>query len=217
MHAPMNARPPHFDEDRPMTLNARSPLRAQKIARAGIALLPFALAGCAVLFPPHRGTDGHGGAAAAPPAASTPDLSPAANASATRAPLPSGERRGKESATLYTRLGGGPGITAFTDDVLGRVTNDPVLIPFFKGLTDADLTRIRQHFIELLCSATGGGCTYTGKDMKTVHKDMEINNDTWNAFTGHLNETVTRFHIRDRERNELVVIVQSLKKDIVNR
>ena len=172
-----------------------------------------------MLFPPRDGMGGHTSGASAPPsaAARTPDLSPAANASATTAPLPSGERRGKEPATLYVRLGGGPGITAFTDDVLGRVTNDPVLIPFFKGLTDADLARIRQHFIELLCSATGGGCTYTGKDMKTVHKDMEINNDTWNAFTGHFNETVTRFHIHDRERNELVVIVQSLKKDIVNR
>jgi hemoglobin len=200
-----------------MTLYARTQHRAQKSARIGIALLPLVLAGCAVLFPPRDGMGGHGGNTPAPTASSGPDLTAAASASATRAPLPGGERRGKETASLYSRLGGGAGITAFTDDVLGRVTNDPVLIPFFKGLTDADLTRIRQHFIELLCSATGGGCTYTGKDMKTVHKDMEINNDTWNAFTGHLNETVTRFHIRDRERNELVVIVQSLKKDIVNR
>jgi hemoglobin len=204
-----------IDEDRPMTINARTLHRAQP--RIGIALLPLVLAGCAVLFPPRDGMGGHSSPASAPASAPTKDLSAAANASATTAPLPSGARRGKEPATLYTRLGGGPGITAFTDDVLGRVTNDPVLIPFFKGLTDADLTRIRQHFIELLCSATGGGCTYTGKDMKTTHKDMEIDNDKWNAFTGHLNETVTRFHIPDRERNELVVIVQSLKKDIVNK
>jgi hemoglobin len=127
------------------------------------------------------------------------------------------ERGGKAPATLYTRLGGQAGIVAFSDDFLGRVTNDPVIVPFFKGLTDADLARIRQHFIELLCSATGGGCVYTGKDMKTVHKDMEINNDIWNVFTGHLNETVARFRLADRERNELVVIIASLKKDIVNK
>jgi truncated hemoglobin YjbI len=79
-----------------------------------------------------------------------------------------------------------------------------VIIPFFKGLSTADLQRIRQHVIELLCSATGGGCTYSGKNMKSVHARMEITNDTWNAFTGQLNETVTRFKIADRERNELV-------------
>jgi hemoglobin len=115
------------------------------------------------------------------------------------------------------RLGGDAGVNAFTDDFLGRVTNDPAIIPFFKGLTQADLTRIRQHVFELLCSATGGPCTYSGKDMKTTHKDMEINNDSWNAFTGHLNETVTRFKIQERERNELVAIIASLKKDIVNK
>jgi hemoglobin len=123
----------------------------------------------------------------------------------------------KPGASLYTRLGGPDGLAAFTDDFLGRATNDPVVIPFFKGLTDADLARIRQHVIELLCSATGGGCAYSGKDMKSVHAQMDITNDVWNAFTGHLNETVARFRIADRERNELVVIVASLRKDIVNK
>jgi len=46
---------------------------------------------------------------------------------------------------------------------------------------------------------------------------VEISPDVWNAFTGHLNETVARFRIADRERNELVAIVQSLRPEIVNR
>jgi len=46
---------------------------------------------------------------------------------------------------------------------------------------------------------------------------LEISPDVWNAFTGHLNETVARFRIADRERNELVAIVQSLRPEIVNR
>ncbi len=168
-----------------MTLYAR--LIRRSLARVVVALLPIALAGCAVLFPPQPGM---GGAAA-------------------------GSK--KTPPTLYARLGGDAGLNAFTDDFLGRVTNDPVIIPFFRGLTQADLTRIRQHVFELLCSATGGPCTYTGKDMKTTHKEMEIDNDKWNAFTGHLNESVSRFRIPDRERNELVVIIASLKGDIVNR
>ncbi len=53
--------------------------------------------------------------------------------------------------------------------------------------------------------------------MQTTHKEMAIDNDKWNAFTGYLNESVSRFRIQDRERNELVVIIASLKGDIVNR
>jgi hemoglobin len=123
----------------------------------------------------------------------------------------------KAPPTLYKRLGGAPGIAAFTDDFLDRTMTDPVLVPFFKGLTDDDDKRIHQHLRELLCAVTGGGCTYTGKDMKTAHAQMEISNDVWNQFTGHFNETVARFHIADPERNELVNIVASVKKDIVNK
>lgn len=125
--------------------------------------------------------------------------------------------QGKPAPTLYARLGGQAGIAAFTDDFLSRTMSDPALIPFFKGLTEADDKRIHQHLNELLCLATGGGCSYSGKDMKTTHGQMEISNDVWNQFTGHFNETVARFRIADRERNELVNIVASLKKDIVNR
>jgi hemoglobin len=192
-----------------MMLNVRVIRRTP--VRASVLLLPLILAGCEVLFPARSGM---GGAAPAPVAGASSSTAagdtPAMAAEKTA-------RRAKPSAPLFERLGGMDGITAFSDDFLGRVTNDPVIIPFFKGLTDADLKRIRQHVIELLCSATGGPCTYSGKDMKTVHKDMEINNDSWNAFTGHLNESVARFRIGDRERNELVVIIASLKKDIVNR
>jgi hemoglobin len=184
------------DEDRPMTLDARWIRRAH--ARAAAAVLPLILAGCSFLFPPRPGMDG----------------SPAPSASVTVFARASSSKPG---ASLYSRLGGSDGITAFTDDFLGRATNDPVIIPFFKGLSTADLQRIRQHVIELLCSATGGGCVYSGKEMKAVHAQMEITNATWNVFTGHLNETVTRFQIADRERNELVVIIASLKKDVVNR
>ena len=123
----------------------------------------------------------------------------------------------KPAKSLYQRLGGEAGIAAFTDDFISRTMADPALVPFFKGLTNADDKRIHQHLRELLCYATGGGCTYSGKDMKTTHAQLEISNDIWNQFTGHFNEMVARFRIQDLERNELVALVASLKKDIVNR
>jgi len=118
--------------------------------------------------------------------------------------------------SLYQRLGGYDAIAAVTDDFLGRALPDPRIAPFFKGLEPKDLQRVRQHLVDQLCNATGGPCYYPGKDMKTAHQELEITNDVWNQFTGHLNETMTRFKIADRERNELVVIVGSLKSSIVN-
>ncbi len=190
-----------------MMFNARSIERARAaVPLAGAALLLISLAGCAKLFPPKLR-----------PASGATSTAPAPEATAPAAPATAAAPAAKSSATLYHRLGGFDGIAAFTDDFLGRATNDPAIVPFFKGLTTADLQRIRQHVADLLCAATGGPCFYPGRDMKTVHAQMEITNDTWNAFTGHLNETIARFKIGDRERNELVAIVASLKADIVNK
>lgn len=175
-------------------------------SRGAIAVLSMALGACGGLRPMHATAP----AAAAPSPVATP--APAAGAPATAGPLAA-----REGPSLYHRLGGYDAIAAFTDDFLGRATNDPVIVPFFKGLTIAELQRIRQHLVDQLCSATGGPCFYPGRDMKTAHAEFEITPAVWNAFTGHLNETVARFKIGDRERNELVAIIESLRPEIVNR
>ena len=171
-----------------------------------IALLSITLSGCSGLKPMRL--------APAPAVAQVPvdAAAPAPGAPTTVAPLAA-----REGPSLYRRLGGYDGIAAFTDDFLGRATNDPVIVPFFKGLTTDDLQRIRQHLVEQICSAAGGPCFYTGKDMKAAHAEMEITPAVWNAFTGHLNETIAHFKIGDRERNELVAFINSVRPDIVNK
>ena len=121
------------------------------------------------------------------------------------------------TASLYTRLGGFEALAAVTDDILAREVKDPVIAPFFKGLEARDVQRIRQHLLDQLCAASGGPCFYPGRDMKAVHGEMEITEAAWNAFTGHIGETLAAFKVGEREQNELVVIVASLKKDIVNK
>jgi hemoglobin len=189
-----------------MRLYVTSRRRVHAVSVAAIAtILAIASSSCATLLPdPARG-----GAAA--PSAPTKAPAPAAAApGAVASPV-------VESNSLYRRLGGYDALAAFTDDFLGRATNDPAIVPFFKGLTAADLRRIRQHVLDQLCAATGGPCFYPGRDMKAAHAELEITNDVWNAFTGHLNETVSRFKIGERERNELVGIVSSLRAEIVNK
>jgi hemoglobin len=125
-------------------------------------------------------------------------------------------RQAAPEPSLYARLGGYEAIAAVVDDILAREVRDSVIAPFFKGLEEADVKRIRQHLVDQLCAVTGGPCFYPGKDMRTAHAEMEITEDVWNAFTGHIGESLAAFKVGERERNELVVIVGSLKKDIVH-
>jgi hemoglobin len=125
--------------------------------------------------------------------------------------------RASSTPSLYARLGGYDAIAAVVDDLLAREVKDPIVAPFFKGLEIKDVQRIRQHLVDQVCAAAGGPCFYPGRDMKTVHAEMEITEDVWNAFTGHIGETLRAFKVGERERNELVVIVNSMKKDIVRQ
>jgi len=83
--------------------------------------------------------------------------------------------------SLYHRLGGYDALAAVTDDFIGRLGTDPQLKRFFTGLSVDSQKKLRQHVVDFLCSATGGPCLYTGRDMKTAHTGLGITEDDWSA------------------------------------
>lgn len=119
--------------------------------------------------------------------------------------------------TLYTRLGGYDAIAAVTDDFIGRLATDKSLSRFFVGHSQDSLGKIRQHVIDQICAATGGPCAYTGRDMKTSHKGLGITEAEWNASVVHLTATLDKFKVPAKEKSELLGIVSTLKKDIVEK
>lgn len=119
--------------------------------------------------------------------------------------------------SLYQRLGGYDAIAAVTDDFIGRMAADKMLSRFFVGHSEDSLKRIRQHVIDQLCMASGGPCTYTGRDMKTSHKGMGISEAEWNAAAAHLVATLDKFKVPEKEKSEVLAAVSSFKKDIVEK
>ena len=128
----------------------------------------------------------------------------------------SGIAWGEEApASLYKRLGGYDAIAAVTDDFISRMANDPQLGKFFAGHSKDSLNRIRQLVVDQLCAATGGPCVYIGRDVKTTHTGLGITDADWDAAVKHLVATVDKFKVPAKEKEELLAIVSSLKKDIV--
>src|SRR5207244_2127772 len=73
--------------------------------------------------------------------------------------------------TLYERLGGKGAITAVVEDFVGRVAADKRINGKFAL---ANIPRLKMLLVEQICAASGGPCTYTGRDMKTAHAGMGI-------------------------------------------
>jgi len=64
---------------------------------------------------------------------------------------------------------------------------------------------------------TGGPCNYTGRDMKTTHKGLGITESDWNVMASLFVETLTKFNVPKKEQDELLAIVATTKKDIVEK
>lgn len=117
--------------------------------------------------------------------------------------------------TLYERLGGYDAISAVASNLLLRLQADPQLARFWQHRGEDGLRREKQLLIDFLCASAGGPLYYTGRDMKTSHKGMQISESDWSAFLGHLTATLDAFHVPQAERDEVVAFVQSTKPDIV--
>ena len=123
----------------------------------------------------------------------------------------------QEKKTLYARLGGYDAIAAVVDDFVGRLVADKRLNKFFVGHSEDSLHKIRQHVVDQICNAAGGPCLYTGRDMRTSHHGLGITNEDWDASVKHLVATLDKFKVPKAEQDELLAVVGTLKKDIVDK
>jgi hemoglobin len=115
---------------------------------------------------------------------------------------------------LYERLGGKDAITAVVDDFVGRVAADTRINSFF---ATADIPGLKRNLVNQICAASGGPCTYTGRDMKTVHRGMGVTNAHFDALVGDLVATLNKFKVPEQEKNELLAVLGPMRKDIVER
>jgi hemoglobin len=123
----------------------------------------------------------------------------------------------QETKSLYTRLGGYDAIAAVVDDFVGRLVADKGLNKFFVGHSEDSLKKIRMHVINQICEATRGPCNYTGRDMRASHHGLGITSADWDASVKHLVATLDKFKVPKAEQDELLAVVGTLKKDIVDK
>jgi hemoglobin len=66
------------------------------------------------------------------------------------------------------------------------------------------MRREKQLLIDHLCASAGGPLLYVGRDMKTSHKGMNIDEGDWRAFIGHVEATLGSFKVPAAEHAEVL-------------
>jgi hemoglobin len=126
--------------------------------------------------------------------------------------MESGSGKMMADKSLYDRLGGKPAITAVVDDFVGRVAADSRINGKF---ANANIPRLKTMLVDQICQASGGPCTYSGRDMKAAHAGMGVTGEEFDALVGDLVATLNKFKVGEREKNDLLGALGPMKKDIV--
>lgn len=119
--------------------------------------------------------------------------------------------------SLYKRLGGFDAIAAVVDDFIPRLATDKQLGRFFVGASADSQKRIRQLVVDQICMLAGGPCVYIGRSTKTAHAGLGITEADWLLSVKHLVASLDKFKVPEKEKNELLAAVSSLKADIVEK
>ncbi len=115
-------------------------------------------------------------------------------------------------ATLYERLGGTEGITKIVSDLVDLHLTNPRIATRFGA---SDVGALKNAAATFFIAGSGGPNVYEGKDMLSAHKGMNIDAEEFNAVLDDALEALDKNNVGQREKEEVLYILYSMKKDVV--
>jgi hemoglobin len=113
---------------------------------------------------------------------------------------------------LYRALGEKAGIARLMDDFVNRAIKDERISAHFKK-TKPQL--LKDSLSEQICQLSGGPCQYKGPDMKSVHADMDIHKNEFNALVEDLQAAMDARGIAFVQQNRLLAILAPMHRDVM--
>ena len=113
---------------------------------------------------------------------------------------------------LYTRLGGKPAIEAVVGAFVARLAADPRVKFRF---ANSNIPKLTADLVDFVCVATGGPCTYGGREMGILHASMQVSKEEWDATVEALVGALDELKVPAAEKGEVLAAIASLEKVIV--
>ena len=116
------------------------------------------------------------------------------------------------TSTLYERLGGEDTIRLIAGDIFdNHMRNDAVKARY----VDSDRGKVVQLVTEFICAGTGGSQTYTGRNMLDTHRGMNISEQEYLEVIDDIMAALDKNGIGDGEKQEVLMVLYSLKGEIL--
>ena len=116
--------------------------------------------------------------------------------------------------SLYERLGGTDGIRAIASDLVDIHLRNPRIAPRYAA---SDVAKVKHAAATFFIAGSGGPNVYEGKDMLAAHRGMNIDDAEFVAVLDDAMEALEHNAVGQREKEEVLYILYSMKGDIVRR
>lgn len=118
--------------------------------------------------------------------------------------------------SLYERLGGIDGIESIVDDIVENHMSNPAVNKRFLPLKDnpEHFAEVRQHLINFLAAGSGGPQEYSGKDMLSSHRGMNISQGEYMEVIDDIMAALQKNDIDEPTQKDVLAIAYSLKGEI---
>jgi hemoglobin len=80
-----------------------------------------------------------------------------------------------------------------------------------------NVENFKVHMVQFLTLAAGGPAEYSGREIGAVHKGMRITNNEFDAMVGDIKASMDRLGIATREKRDLLAIIETTRKEIVEK
>jgi hemoglobin len=118
----------------------------------------------------------------------------------------------ESTISMYEKFGGEEGIAKVVGKFYELVFSDPTINHFFHNIK---MEKLLLHQTRFISFALGGPNKYTGKTMATAHKGMNLQPAHFEAVAKHLHEALAYYRVNDKEINNVLQLIGSLKDDVL--
>ncbi|RHW16720.1 group 1 truncated hemoglobin [Sphingomonas gilva] len=115
---------------------------------------------------------------------------------------------------MLEAFGGKEGIRRIVDRFVDANLADEEIGEIFAG---HDQVRLRRTLFEQFCYILNGGCRYTGRDMKSSHKDLGTQHADMNRLVENLQAAMATEGVPFAAQNRFLAKLAPMKRDVVER
>jgi hemoglobin len=115
---------------------------------------------------------------------------------------------------VFDQFGGKPGLVTLMDDFMVNLMADARTRPYF---ADSDREHIKAELVDQFCVILDGPCTYTGKDMEKVHRNLGINRAAFNALVEDLQTAMDKNKVPFRAQNKLLAKLAPMHPAVITK